>query len=107
MQVSLHGQTLAPVEGPIVYATGTQPIDYRRQYLVTRGAALGVQRGWTLSLHEDAQVAVEYLYQPNPNEQPDLALTQPDAPAPLIFTSSGWFSGPIDEKKLAPVRATK
>lgn len=67
----------------------------------------GAQRSWTIRMHKDAQVAVEYLYQPNPQEQPDLALVQPSAPAPWIFTSGGWFSGPIDEKKLAPLEAPK
>ena len=67
----------------------------------------GVHHSWTITMHKDAQVAVEYLYQPNPQEQPDLALTQPEAPTPLIFTADGWFSGPIDEKKLAPVEAPK
>ena len=62
---------------------------------------------WTITLHKDAQLAVEYLYQPNPQEQSNLALTQPGAPAPLIFTAGGWFSGPIDERKLAPVEAPK
>lgn len=107
MRITLDGQRLSAVEGPIMHASGTHPIDYRRQYLITRGPTLGAERGWTISMHEDAQVAVEYLYQPNPQEQPDLALSQPGAPEPLIFTAGGWFSDPIDENKVAPVEAPK
>ncbi len=107
MQATLEGQKLEAIEGPILYASGTRPIDYQRQYIVTRGASLGAQRNWTITLHKDAHVAVEYLYQPNPQEQPDTALTQPGAPAPLIFTAGGWFSSPIDEQKLALVEPPK
>ncbi|MDR3566244.1 MAG: hypothetical protein P4N59_33075 [Negativicutes bacterium] len=56
-------------------------------------------------MHEDAKVALEYLYQPDPNEHPEIAITQPDAPAPMHFTAGGWFSSPIDESSLEPVSA--
>ena len=101
----MRHQTLTAAEGPIIHVAGRQGIDYRHHYLISRQATMGTERGWTVTMHEGAQVALEYLYQPNATEQPDLALTQPNAPAPLIFTSSGWFSDPIDEKVLAPVRA--
>lgn len=103
IQVTINEQLLTPVEGPIVHATDHQGIDYRRQYLIRRESVAGTDRGWRITMHEDARVALEYLYHPNFNEQPDLAISQPNSPAPIIFTSSGWFSDPIDEKLLAPV----
>ena len=64
----------------------------------------GVGRGWVITMHEDAKVEFEYLYRPDVKEQPTLALQQPEAPKPLVFTSSGWFSETIDESLLTPVR---
>lgn len=64
----------------------------------------GVGRGWVLNMHEDAKVELEYLYRPDVEFQPTLALEQPGAPTPLVFTSSGWFSETIEPAKLAPVR---
>jgi hypothetical protein len=107
MRVTLDGQALIPVQGPIMHGNDTHPIDYRRHYLVSRSSTLGAERSWTIAMHEDAQVIVEYLYQPNPNEQPDLVLSQPGAPEPLIFMSGGWFNDPIDKSKVAPVGPPK
>jgi hypothetical protein len=56
-------------------------------------------------MHEDTEVALEYLYFPDPEQQPGLALLQPHAPTPLVFTSRGWFSDPIVSAKLEPVGA--
>lgn len=105
IQVALNEQILTAVEGPIIHADQHQGIDYYRQYLIRRDSVAGAQRGWKITMHKDAQVALEYLYHPNFNEQPDLAITQPGAPKPLIFKSGSWFSDPIDEKSIAPVRA--
>jgi len=55
-------------------------------------------------MHEDAKVESEYLFFPDPEQQPRLALQQPDAPAPLVFSSQGWFSDQIDAAKLEPVK---
>jgi len=102
---TLGGNKLAPVNGPIAYATGTSPIDYRLECLVTPLGGTGSECGWAIQMHEDTQVALEYLYFPDPEQQPGLALLQPDAPTPLVFTSSGWFTESIDSVKLEPVGA--
>ncbi|MEG1340950.1 MAG: hypothetical protein RSD81_09200 [Pseudomonas sp.] len=104
IQVTLNQQLLTLIEGPIVHASDHSGIDYHRQYLIRRESVEGTGRSWKITMHEDAKVALEYLYHPNFNEQPDLAITQPNAPAPIIFTSGGWFSDPIDNELLAPVR---
>ncbi|MFE0502020.1 toxin VasX [Lysobacter soli] len=107
LRVSLNGQSLGIVEGPIVYAAGTQPVDYRRQCLVVRSGVFGHEHGWSITMHEDALVDLEFLYQPYPNEQPELGFTQPGFPKLLRFVSGGWFSEPVDEEALAPVGAPK
>jgi len=104
---TLEGSKLAPVNGPIAYATGTSPIDYRRECLVTPLGGTGRECGWAIQMHEDAEVTLEYLYFPDPEQQPGLALLQPEAPTPLVFTSSGWITDSINSAKLEPVRAPK
>jgi hypothetical protein len=105
LALTLRGNKLTQVNGPIAYATGTSPIDYRLECLVTPLGGTGRECGWAIQMHEDTQVALEYLYFPDPEQQPGLALLQPDAPTPLVFTSSGWFTKPIDSAKLEPVGA--
>lgn len=56
-------------------------------------------------MHKDAIVELEYLYHPNFEKQPLLAITQPTAPEPLIFKSANWLNDSIDESLLAPVEA--
>ncbi|MNT36063.1 hypothetical protein D3C72_1721230 [compost metagenome] len=90
-----------------MYAAGTSPIDYHRECLITSLGGTGKECGWSIQMHEDTKVALEYLYIPHPEQQPGLALPQPDAPDPLVFTSSGWLSDPIDLAKLEPVGAPK
>ena len=102
---TLRGNRLAQVNGPIAYAPGTNPIDYHRECLVTPLGGTGRECGWAIQMHEDTEVALEYLYFPDPEQQPGLALLQPHAPTPLVFTSSGWFTDPIDSAKLEPVGA--
>lgn len=102
---TLRGNRLAQVNGPIAYAPGTNPIDYHRECLVTPLGGTGRECGWVIQMHEDTEVALEYLYFPDPDQQPGLALLHPDAPTPLVFTSSGWFTNPIDSAKLEPVGA--
>jgi len=102
---TLRGNRLAQVNGPIAYAPGTNPIDYHLECLVTPLGGTGRECGWVIQMHEDTEVALEYLYFPDPDQQPGLALLQPDAPTPLVFTSSGWFTNSIDSAKLEPVGA--
>jgi hypothetical protein len=90
-----------------LHSNELNPVDYRRQYLISLGSTQGTERSWTISMHEDAQVTVEYLYQPDPSDQPNLALTQPGAPEPLLFTAGDWFNDPIDKNKVAPVEPPK
>jgi hypothetical protein len=102
---SLRGNKLSRVNGPIIHSAESSPIDYRRECLVTPLGGTGKECGWSIQMHEDAKVDLEYLYFPDPEQQPGLALLQPDAPTPLVFTSGGWFTDPIDSSKLEPVGA--
>ncbi|WP_146177826.1 toxin VasX [Achromobacter mucicolens] len=102
---TLNGSRLAPIEGPIAYAPGTIPVDYRHECLVTRLGARGSECGWSIQMHEDAKVALEYLYFPDPDSRPDIALRQPHAPTPLQFSSGGWLSDPISSALLEPIRS--
>lgn len=105
--VTLRGTELSRVDGPIAYAPGSNPIDYRRECLVTPLGSTSSECGWSIQMVEDAEVALEYLYFPDSERQPNLALRQPDAPKALVFSSGGWFSDPIDSAKLEPVEAPK
>ncbi|AVJ30573.1 toxin VasX [Achromobacter spanius] len=105
--VTLRGNKLTRVDGPIAYAPGSNPIDYRQEFLVAPLGSTGRECGWSIQMHEDAEVALEYLYFPDPERQPGLALRQPAAPTPMVFTSAGWLSDPIDPATLEPVRAPK
>ncbi|WP_146040505.1 toxin VasX [Pseudomonas sp. GW456-12-1-14-TSB6] len=107
ISVTLNGRKLTGIEGPINHATGSQPLNYEHQYLIRRNKQMEPESDWTISMHEDAKVSLEYLYQPNPQEQPTLKLTQSTSPTPLIFTASGWFSETIDDKQIAPVSPPK
>ena len=107
ISVTLNGRKLTHIEGPIMHATGSQPFNYEHQYLTGRNKQMEPENDWIISMHEDAKVALEYLYQPSPLEQPTLILAQPTAPTPLVFTASGWFSETIDNKQIAPVSPPK
>ncbi|MDH1522706.1 MULTISPECIES: hypothetical protein [Achromobacter] len=61
--------------------------------------------GWSIQMHKDARVALEYLYFPDPDSRPDIALRQPHAPTPLQFSSGGWLSDPISSALLEPIRS--
>lgn len=104
---SLSGIKLSPVHGPIILARGSSAIDYRRECLVTSLGSTGNECGWAIQMHKDTKVELQYLYFPDPDEHPDLTLRQPDAPAPMVFTSSGWFHNSIDLAKLEPIGAPR
>ena len=103
LSVSLRGKKLH-VNKPIVYVNGHSPTNFLREYILDPLGHTGTECGWRIVMHEDAKVELEYLFFPDPEQQPAFALLQPDAPAPLVFTSGGWFSDPIDAAKLEPVR---
>ncbi|KUY92256.1 hypothetical protein WS48_25440 [Burkholderia sp. RF7-non_BP1] len=103
LAITLRGDPMARVDGPIVYASGN-PINYNVQCLVTALGDTGNECGWAIQMHQDATVALEYLYLPDPETQPGLAIDQPGAPTPLVFTSGGLFRAPIDNTKLEPVK---
>ncbi|CAB3827216.1 toxin VasX [Achromobacter animicus] len=104
LSLTMRGRQLSHVDGPIAYAPGTKPVDYEVECIVSRLGGTGKECGWSILMHEDAEVALEYLYFPDPERHPTLAIRQPCAPAPLAFTSGGWFKEPIDQSKLEPVR---
>ena len=87
--VTLRGNVLSQVNGPIVYAAGSKPIDYRRECLITPLGSTSSECGWSIQMDEEAEVALEYLYFPDPERQPTLALRQPGAPKALVFSSEG------------------
>ena len=104
-KVFLRGKTLTALRADEVIAYSGDAVGLDSHFLYSPLADdAGVERGWIITMHEDAQVELEYLYRPEVTEQPTLALQQPDAPKPLVFRSSGWFSETIDESILAPVR---
>ncbi|WP_162253548.1 hypothetical protein, partial [Achromobacter sp. Root565] len=103
----LRGKQLSQVVGPAIHSIGTHPVDYHRECLVTPLGSTGRECGWSILMHKDTRVLFEYLYFPDPDDQPGTALQQPDAPTPMIFSSSGWFTDSIDSTKLEPVRAPK
>lgn len=104
-KVSLRGRILAALRSDeaIVYSGNAVSLESHFLYSPLNDDA-GMERGWVISMHEDAQVELEYIYRPDVKEQPTLALQQPEAPKPLVFTSSGWLSETIDPAILAPVR---
>ncbi|MCP2514125.1 hypothetical protein M5J07_04185 [Achromobacter mucicolens] len=104
---SLSGIKLSPVHGPIILARGSSAIDYRRECLVTSLGSTGNECGWAIQMHKDTKVELQYLYFPDPDGHPDLMLRQPDAPAPMVFTSSGWFHNSINPAKLEPIGAPR
>ncbi|EHK68159.1 hypothetical protein KYC_01669 [Achromobacter arsenitoxydans SY8] len=104
LSFTLRGTKITRVNGPIMHAAGINPINYDSECLVTPIGGTGKECGWSIQMHKDTKVALEYLYFPDPERQPGLALQQPDAPAALVFTSDGWFKSPIDPAKLEPVR---
>uniref|UniRef100_UPI00048BF84E hypothetical protein n=1 Tax=Pseudomonas cremoricolorata TaxID=157783 RepID=UPI00048BF84E len=103
---SLYERTLARIDGPVVYS-GSNPVDYHRECLVTRLGFTGKECGWSIQMHQFAKVTLEYVYFPDPERQPDLVLTHPNSPKPLIFKASGWLSLPSDLAELEPVRGPK
>ena len=102
--VRLDGRKLVRCDGPVAPDPAIGLVDYRRDYFVVPLGSTGKECGWEISMHEDAKVELEYLFFPDPDQQPELALLQPDAPAPLVFSSQGWFSDPIDAAKLESVK---
>ncbi|WP_291382634.1 MULTISPECIES: toxin VasX [Achromobacter] len=107
MTFMLRGKQLSQVVGPAIHSIGTHPVDYHRECLVTPLGSTGRECGWSILMHKDTRVLFEYLYFPDPDDHPGTALQQPDAPTPMIFSSSGWFTDSIDSTKLEPVRAPK
>ncbi|WP_155888017.1 toxin VasX [Cupriavidus sp. WS] len=108
LQVRLKGKTLSQFRAEDALAKPGTEINLDTHYVIaplTDG--VGVERGWRIGMHEDAQVELQYLYRPDVESRPTLALEQPDAPNPLVFTSSGWFSKTIDPAKLSPVTKPK
>ncbi|MFD4841305.1 toxin VasX [Achromobacter sp. NPDC058515] len=101
---SRHGKVLARTDGPVLHASGTSPVDYDRECLVTSLGYTGNECGWAISMHEDTEVGLEYLFFPDFEQSLGLAVAQPGAPAQLVFSSGGLLSDPIDITKLEPVR---
>ncbi|WP_430390985.1 toxin VasX [Dyella sp. 20L07] len=102
--VTLRGKTLTPISPAAVKTPGGIAMNLDEQYIqmpLTDGQ--GVERGWAIGMHQDAQVSLTYVYLPYRQRMPDIGLEQQGAPKPLVFTSGGWLRDPIDPAKLAPV----
>lgn len=105
IRVTLDQRELIEIRAPLIHDIHYQGVDYRYQYLIRKDERIGVQREWKITMHKDAIVELEYLYHPNFEKQPLLAITQPTAPEPLIFKSANWLNDSIDESLLAPLEA--
>lgn len=112
LKVTLYGMPLETVDTSTAFCTPGACVDLNRQYVIGPlnngpgpGPGPGPERGWRISMHEDAKVELTYLYRPDTQNLPSIGLEQPGAPEPLVFTSSGFFSDSIDPAKLAPVKA--
>ena len=108
MRVVLHGKVLPQVRVEDVLARPDGKVHLDAECVVGQLAS-GVEpeRGWRIVMHKDARVELEYLYRPDVTSHPTLALEQPDAPTPLVFTASDWFSPTTDVDRLATVKPPK
>jgi hypothetical protein len=59
----LNGKELKVINGPILIAQGITPFDPYRECLVRHHGddAIGPERGWTITMHKDAQLELEFL----------------------------------------------
>ncbi|MGV2896114.1 toxin VasX [Achromobacter sp. AGC78] len=106
LKVTLYGMPLETVDTSTAFCTPGACVDLNRQYVIgPLNNGPGPERGWRISMHEDAKVELTYLYRPDTQNLPSIGLEQPGAPEPLVFTSSGFFSDSIDPAKLALVKA--
>ncbi|CAN7716892.1 hypothetical protein [Caballeronia sp. LjRoot31] len=102
LSITLRGQRLQNVDAATATHTrGGFNLNLDSQCVVGRlSSDYGVERGWEIAMHEDAQAEVIYLYRPDPGRMPDIALEQPDAPKPLVFTREGA----TESDRVAPMR---
>ncbi|CAN7716741.1 toxin VasX [Caballeronia sp. LjRoot31] len=101
LSITLRGQPLQEVDVATATHTPGGYLNLDSQCVVGRlSSDYGVERGWEIAMHEDAQAEVTYLYRPDPGRMPDIALEQPDAPKPLVFTREGA----TESDRVAPVR---
>jgi hypothetical protein len=108
LRVRLKGKELIKISAEAAMATPGLTINLDTHCIIgSLTTELGVERGWHIVMHQDASVELQYLYRPDVDLQPSLAVEQPGSPEPLTFTSSGWFTETIDPAKLNPVRAPK
>ncbi|MCA8156781.1 toxin VasX [Burkholderia contaminans] len=108
LRVVLRGQSLEKIDANSALTRPGTAINLESHYIIgplTDG--VGVERGWRIAMHKDAQVELKYFFRPDPQKLPTIGVEQPGAPEPLVFTSSGWFSPTIDPTKLVPVRPPK
>ncbi|MCO7596370.1 MULTISPECIES: toxin VasX [Pseudomonas] len=106
LKVKLDSRNLRQINGPIAYAPEVRFIDYRFECIVSSIVHSESLRSWSIQMHQDSQVSLEFMFMPN-IDQPDLLIFQHDAPTPLTFTSSGLLSEIIDPARLEPVRPPK
>ncbi|MFK1566620.1 toxin VasX [Pseudomonas aeruginosa] len=108
LHVTLRGKKLSPIDPAVLKSQGSFMLNLDENYFaapLTNNQ--GIERGWSIAMHEDAQVQFEYLYLPDRQSMPDVALLQQGAPKPLLFTSGSMFSSPIDAEDISPVTAPK
>ncbi|RQS72619.1 hypothetical protein DID96_10375 [Burkholderia sp. Bp8963] len=108
LRVVLRGQPLQKIDANSALTRPGAAINFTSHYVMgplTDG--VGVERGWRIAMHKDAQVELKYFFRPDPQKLPTIGVEQPGAPEPLVFSSSGWLSPTIDPAKLAPVRPPK
>ncbi|KVF78514.1 hypothetical protein WS75_02140 [Burkholderia sp. FL-7-2-10-S1-D7] len=108
LRVLLRGRPLEKIDANSALTRPGALINLESHYIIeplTDG--VGMERGWRIAMHKDAQVELKYFFRPDPQKLPRIGVEQPGAPEPLVFTSSGWLSPTIDPAKLTPVRPPK
>ncbi|RQT67255.1 hypothetical protein DF043_03645 [Burkholderia cepacia] len=60
------------------------------------------QLSWRITMRADTEVMLDYCYRPDARNQPSLVLLPQREP--LVFTRGTWFTDPIDDELIAPVK---
>lgn len=108
LRVLLRGQPLEKIDANSALTRPGALINLESHYIIgPLTDSVGMERGWRIAMHKDAQVELKYFFRPDPQRLPMIGVEQPGAPQPLVFTSSGWLSPTIDPAKLTPVRPPK
>ncbi|MCA7904935.1 hypothetical protein LGM39_36810 [Burkholderia cepacia] len=104
LTVRRNGSALKMVQGPIAVAPGYRfPYDTEcmvvSEDIIREGTR---QLSWRITMRADTEVMLDYCYRPDVMNQPSLVLLPQREP--LVFTRGTWFTDPIDDELIAPVK---